>query len=220
MGQFEIQVLDSFENETYADGGAGAIYGQYPPLVNASRGPGKWQSYDIVFHKEKYDNQGKVTQPATLTVFHNGVLIQDHSKLFGPTSWIQHRQYKKGEATGRLSFQDHGNPVHFRNVWVRPLKERAKRDASNDPVVFKLTDEDQDRLIGKYGKIEVKKIDGKLHVIFSRIPLEMVAHSKTEFSLKKTAGSVTFETDDQGNPVGCVLELDAAGKRGGKSKKK
>lgn len=215
MGKYEIQVLDSFENETYADGQAGAIYGQYPPLVNASRGPGEWQSYDIIFHQSQFDKNGKLTSPATLTVFHNGVLIQDHSKLYGPTSWIQHRDEKPGDNQGRLSFQDHGNPVHFRNIWVRPLKPRPTRDNSKDPIVFELTGADKDALVGKYGKLQVKKIEGVLHIMFAGSALEMIAHSKTEFSLRKSAGKVTFAMGDDGKPTSCRLELDAAGKREG-----
>jgi len=85
MGLYEIQVLDSFENKTYADGQAAAVYGQYPPLVNASRPPGKWQSYDIVFHGPRFDASGKLLRPARVTVFHNGVLAQDNVMLTGPT---------------------------------------------------------------------------------------------------------------------------------------
>ncbi|MGI9430309.1 MAG: 3-keto-disaccharide hydrolase, partial [Bythopirellula sp.] len=87
MGKYELQVLDSYENDTYPDGQAAAIYGQYPPLVNACLPPGEWQTYDIVFRRPRFDNQGKLTSPARMSVLHNGVLVHDNRELWGPTSW-------------------------------------------------------------------------------------------------------------------------------------
>ncbi len=122
MNTYEVQVLDSYENKTYADGMAGAIYGQYPPLVNACRKPGEWQAYDIVFRRPRFDAEGKVVSPARMTVFHNGVLIHDNVELLGPTSHKIRLQYKAHPDRLPLSLQDHGNPVRFRNIWVRPLE--------------------------------------------------------------------------------------------------
>lgn len=126
MGTYEIQVLDSFQNQTYADGQAGALYGRSKPLVNASRKPGEWQSYDIIFHQPKFDEDGKVVKRATFTVLHNGVLIQDHVVLSGGTGWAGPHavtEYKAHPDRLPLSLQDHGNPVRFRNIWVRELKD-------------------------------------------------------------------------------------------------
>jgi hypothetical protein len=126
MGTYEIQVLDSYENQTYADGQAGALYGRSKPLVNASRKPGEWQSYDIIFHQPKFDDDGKVIKRATFTVLHNGVLIQDHTVLSGGTGWAGPHaasEYKAHADKLPLKMQDHGNPVRFRNIWVRPLKD-------------------------------------------------------------------------------------------------
>ncbi|MGC6425714.1 MAG: 3-keto-disaccharide hydrolase [Akkermansiaceae bacterium] len=126
MGNYEIQVLDSFENQTYADGQAGALYGRKKPLVNASRKPGEWQTYDIIFHRPLFDQEGKVTRRATFTVLHNGVLIQDHTILSGGTGWNGPHaatEYKAHPDRLPLKMQDHGNPVRFRNIWVRPLKD-------------------------------------------------------------------------------------------------
>lgn len=122
MNTYEVQVLDSYENKTYADGMAGAIYGQYPPLVNACRKPGEWQSYDIIFHRPRFDSDGKVVSPARMTVIHNGILIQDHVELLGPTSHKIRLPYKAHPDKMPLSLQDHGNPVRFRNIWLRPLE--------------------------------------------------------------------------------------------------
>lgn len=122
MGLYEIQVLDSYENKTYADGQAAAVYGQYPPLVNASRPPGQWQSYDIVFHGPRFDQKGKLLRPARATVLHNGVLVQDDVELSGPTAHGQRPPYTAHAEKLPLGLQDHGNPVRFRNIWIRELK--------------------------------------------------------------------------------------------------
>jgi len=127
MGTYEVQVLDSFENQTYADGQAGALYGRSKPLVNACRKPGEWQSYDIIFHRPVFDDQGKLIRRATFTVLHNGVLIQDHTVLSGGTGWMGPHaatEYKAHPDKQPISLQDHGNPVRYRNVWVRPLQDK------------------------------------------------------------------------------------------------
>jgi hypothetical protein len=112
LGGFgEIQVLDSFENDTYPDGQAGGLYGRFPPLVNASRKPGEWQSFDIVANLPKLDADGKIVRPARLTVFHNGVLIHHAVEFPGKIGPFG------------LNLQDHGNPVRYRNIWYRKLKD-------------------------------------------------------------------------------------------------
>ncbi|MHC4247826.1 MAG: 3-keto-disaccharide hydrolase [Planctomycetota bacterium] len=126
MSNYEVQVLDSFKNKTYPDGQAGALYGRAKPLVNACRGPGEWQAYDIVFHRPLFDNAGKVTRRATFTVFHNGVLIHDHVRLSGGTGWRGPHaasDYRRHPDKLPLQLQDHSNPVRFRNIWVRELED-------------------------------------------------------------------------------------------------
>ena len=126
MNTYEVQVLDSYDNTTYADGQASALYGRKKPLVNACRKPGEWQSYDIIFHRPLFDSAGKVTRRATFTVLHNGVLVQDHTVLSGGTGWMgQHAasEYQAHPDKLPIAFQDHGNPVRFRNVWIRELKD-------------------------------------------------------------------------------------------------
>jgi hypothetical protein len=123
---YEVQVLDSFNNKTYPDGQAGALYGRKKPLVNASRGPGQWQTYDIIFHRPVFDDNGKVIKKATFTVLHNGVLIQDHVMLSGGTEWRGPHsisEYKPHADELPIQLQDHGNPVRFRNIWIRPLED-------------------------------------------------------------------------------------------------
>lgn len=119
MGRYEVQVLDSYDNTTYYDGQAGAIYKQHPPLVNACRGPGEWQTYDIIWTAPRFDAQGRLVRPAFLTVLHNGVLIQNHFKLAGDTPYSRPPHYEPHPAKLPLSLQFHGNPVKFRNIWLR-----------------------------------------------------------------------------------------------------
>ena len=122
QGLYETQVLDSYQSKTYADGQAAAIYGQYPPLVNASRPPGQWQSYDIVFHGPRFAKDGKLLRPARETVFHNGVLVQDNVELSGPTAHGKRPPYEPQPEKLPLALQDHNHPVRYRNIWIRELK--------------------------------------------------------------------------------------------------
>jgi hypothetical protein len=122
MSKYEIQVLDSYDNITYADGHTGAIYGQYPPLVNASRGPGEWQTYDIFFVAPRFDGD-KLVSPAYITVIHNGILIHHHQAIQGPTGHKIVANYDTPHGpTGPIMLQDHGDLVRFRNIWVRPIE--------------------------------------------------------------------------------------------------
>lgn len=122
MAQYEIQVLDSYENPTYADGQAAAIYGQKPPLVNTCLPPGEWQTYDIVFRRPRFDQAGRVRRPAIMTIFHNGVLVQDHVRLTGPTAHKERPPYTKHPPRLPLRLQDHGDPVRFKRIWIRDVE--------------------------------------------------------------------------------------------------
>ncbi len=121
MERYEVQVLDSYNNKTYFHGQAGAIYNQYAPLVNASRKPGEWQSYDIIFKAPKFDEQGKVTERARITVIHNGVLIQNNVEIYGNTWHDKPALYIAHGPKASLQLQDHGNPLRYRNIWIRQL---------------------------------------------------------------------------------------------------
>jgi hypothetical protein len=120
---YELQVLDSYQSATYPDGQAGALYGQYPPLVNVSRAPGEWNAYDVVYRRPRFAPDGKLVTPARITAFQNGVLIQDAQDLLGPTTNKVRTPYSAHADKLPLSLQDHGHPVRFRNVWIRELPE-------------------------------------------------------------------------------------------------
>jgi len=123
MSTYELQILDSYNNTTYFDGQCGSIYKQYPPLVNASRKPGQWQTFDVVFEAPKFDAAGKLLKPAYITVLQNGVLVQNHTELLGGTFFEKPPQYTAHPAKLPLHLQYHNNPVRFRNIWVRELKD-------------------------------------------------------------------------------------------------
>ncbi len=120
MGRYEVQVLDPYNNPTYADGQAGAIYGQWPPLANPGRGPGEWNVYDIIFEAPRMDGE-KLLKPAIITVFFNGVLVQNHKESMGPMVYRQVAKYVPQPAEDSLVLQNHNNPVRYRNIWVRRL---------------------------------------------------------------------------------------------------
>lgn len=124
MEQYEVQVLDSYQNTTYPDGQCGALYGRKKPLVNASRPPGEWQTFDITFTRPTFDEAGKVKRKARFTVVHNGILIHDDVELSGGTGWAGPHaasEYAKHADKGPISLQDHGNPVRFRNIWIKEI---------------------------------------------------------------------------------------------------
>jgi hypothetical protein len=126
MNRYELQVLDSYENITYADGQAAAIYGQSPPTVNASRRPGEWQSYDVCFLRPIFDTGGPPTadiRKARITVLHNGVVVHNNLDIQGSTAHKQKAKYSAHPDKAPISLQDHGNPIAFRNIWIRELPE-------------------------------------------------------------------------------------------------
>ena len=132
FGKFETQVLDSYQNVTYADGQCGAIYGQYPPQVNACLPPGQWQTYDIIFHRPRYKD-GKLVRKAHITTLQNGVLLQDNQEIEGPTGHMIVAKYPESmPEKGPLELQFHGNPVRYRNIWVRPLEELAHQQHTGE----------------------------------------------------------------------------------------
>jgi len=163
-GAYEIQVLDSYQNDTYPDGQAAAVYGQQPPLVNASRPPGQWQQYDIVFRRPRFEN-GALKERARFTVFHNGVLVQDGTQPTGPTTWQGRPPYQAHADALPIELQDHGNRMRFRNIWVRELPPPRPQPQRLEPPTPPVTD--AGRYAGDWGhdgRVEVRLVaeDGGL----------------------------------------------------------
>ena len=212
MGLFEIQVLDCFDNRTYADGQAGSLYGQYPPLVNVCREPGQWQSYEIIFRRPRFGGDGKLITPARFTVLQNGVLVQDNVTAFGPTSWLQHLPYEPKPDRLPLSLQDHGNPVRYRNIWVRQLDELPLPPpiTAYEAHAEELSSEELDLYAGNYGDsnpYKVRRRDRHLVLEVAGRSLEMIARSKTEFGIRYTAATITFELDSEGRPTAMSYDM-------------
>jgi len=127
--KYEVQVLDSYDNPTYFDGQCGAIYKQSPPLVNACRKPGEWQTYDIVFESPLFDEQKKLVKPGYVTVLQNNIVIQNHTEILGSTHWDAPPAYEPHPPKETIHLQFHGNPVRFRNIWVRELTPIVPKNA-------------------------------------------------------------------------------------------
>src|SRR6266850_2290281 len=189
--RYEVQVLDSFESKTYADGSAGAIYGQYPPLVNATRPPGQWQFYDIVYTAPRFSAEGKLLSPVRLTVFHNGVLIQNNVELTGPTSWLERAPYRVHPEKQPLALQDHGNPVRFRNIWVRELGKPGRKEFTLPPALL-------ESYTGKYENIEVSREGEQLAARVGGVKFTLFAEAPTKFFAKTTDVKIEFPAGDKG----------------------
>lgn len=136
FGRYEIQVLDNYESATYPDGQATAIYGYMPPLVNASLKPGEWQTYDIIFQGPRFKD-GKLEKPAVVTILHNGVVTQAHLALIGNTPHKQVGTYQAHGEKGAIKIQDHGDPVRYRNIWLRELNLPGPEDLGDGPQIGK-----------------------------------------------------------------------------------
>lgn len=212
MGIYEVQVLDSYNNPTYADGQAAAVYGQSPPLVNATRPPGEWQAYDIFWHRPRFGPAGNVEKPARVTVIHNGIMVQDNFELWGPTEWLQFRPYEAHPDRMPIRFQDHGNPVLFRNVWVRDLEP-------GDPYATETPEMDTamlDRYVGRYhirgnSYYTIGRSENDMYVVMpDGRTMAIEPASETRFPMTHTSGAFTFELDDEGNPTGLTWEMSGS----------
>ena len=193
MDRYEVQVLDSYDSKTYADGSAGAIYGQYPPLVNVCRPPGVWQTYDILYTAPRFDAEGKMKSPTRMTVFQNGVLIQNNVELTGPTGWLDRIPYQPHSEKQPIALQDHGNPVRFRNIWVRELGRPTRNEFTLPAALL-------DSYVGKYSGIEVAREGDQLTAVVGGRKFLMFAESPTKFFAKTTDVRIEFPNGDQSKP--------------------
>jgi hypothetical protein len=218
QGLYELQVLDSYRADSYADGQAGAIYGQYPPLANASRPPGQWQTYDIAFRRPRFGKDGTLLDRARVTLVHNGILIQNNEELWGRTNWLESSPYEPQPDRGPIQLQDHGHPVRFRNIWVRDLPERPAPRAEDlaRPKVVSLLPEALDQFTGEYAMenkedapVIISRSEGHLlfKLPFRTTPLVMLPVSPTEFILPHTYAHFTFQRDRQGRVTGVLFKV-------------
>ena len=217
MGLYEVQVLDSYGSTTYADGHAGAVYGQYPPLANASLPPGRWQTYDIIFARPHFGENGELTSPARVTVLHNGVLVQNHVALSGPSGWMKRAPYRAHADKLPLSLQDHGNPVRYRNIWIRELTDASQKEFTYSTNIL-------ERYVGSYRSGE------DLTITISRLSSQLTARlqspdrdnsfplfagSQTEFFVKSVDARIVFQPNGEGRSDGLTLTVGGE-KRTGK----
>jgi len=194
FNRYEIQVLDSYENKTYADGSAASYYGEYPPLVNACRPPGQWQTYDIIWTNPQFDTAGKLLTKARITVIHNGVLVQNNIEVERPNTghWFNPPPYQVHPERLPIAFQDHGNPVRYRNIWVRELRSYRHKE-------FMLPNALLDSYVGDYPRdardtAKVRRLpDGLLSLTFAGGELAMHAASPTHFYAEGTDVQCKFE---------------------------
>lgn len=189
--RYEIQVLDSYKNATYADGSCGSIYNQYPPLVNACRPPGEWQMYDILWTPPRFANDGSLLSPARVTAFQNGVLIQNNVELFGETGWLDRKPFTPHPEKQFIALQDHGNPVRYRNIWVRELGAPGRPE-------FQLPDALLDSYCGTYKDgektvAEINRRGGNLLLKFKGVEFVMFAESPTHFFAKTVDVQADFD---------------------------
>jgi hypothetical protein len=218
MGVYELQVLDSFKADTYADGQAGSIYGQFPPLFNASRPPGEWQTYDVAFRRPRFDSSGKLLEPARITLIHNGILVQNNEALLGETNWLKWLPYEP-RSQGPIQLQDHGHPVRFRNIWLRTLPERPAPTAEDlkRPATIVLSADVLNAFQGEYvmdpkapdSRTTVKSGGGSLLVRFPYRAIDYIFQpiSANTFDMPDTDGRLTFRQDAQGRVTGAVFRI-------------
>ena len=192
VDRYEIQVLDSYQNKTYADGSAASIYNQYPPLVNVSLPPGKWQTYDIIWTAPRFDADGKLVSPARETAFHNGVLVHNNDDLTGPTAWVGRAPYKAHPERLPIGLQDHGNPVRYRNVWVRELGHHRHKELMLADALLESYAGDYPR--GDKDTFKVRRLpDGLLSLAFAGAEVVLHAESPTKFYALTTDVQCEFD---------------------------
>jgi N-acetylglucosamine malate deacetylase 1 len=217
MGLYELQILDSYRADTYTDGQVAAIYGQYPPLFNASRPPGEWQTYDVAFRRPRFDRVGKLVEPARLTVVHNGILVQNNEEILGPTRWLRWDRYEQHEDRAPIKLQDHGHTVRFRNIWLVNLPERPAPTAHALERVKPLALDAAalDRYVGGYAAsrdrdaaiFTVTRGDGHLNLTPPGIPSHthvLLPVTRAVFEMPDSDVRMTFQTSEEA-PVTTAL---------------
>lgn len=219
MGRYEIQILDTFQADTYADGQTGAVYGEAPPLFNASLPPGAWQAFDIIFRGPQFSADGTLLAPAVVTVLHNGIAVQNNEQVVGPTSWLNTLAYQSHPREAPIRLQDHGQAVRFRNIWARRLPARLEPSAeqSRPPRAIAKTPAELAAFAGTFqlGDDTTKppvamSVDGNgLIVRFPDRPVDMpiVPVSEKVFEFVNTDATIEFKTDAAGKPSDAPMHI-------------
>jgi len=208
LRQYEVQVLDCYGNQTYPDGSAAAIYGQYPPLVNACLPPGQWQTYDIIYTAPRFEADGKLLVPARITLFHNGVLVQNNVELVGPTGGFVQQPYNPHPEKQPLALQDHGDAVRYRNIWVRELGMPGKKE-------FNLPDALLTEYAGSYTSsgtpVDITREGTQLIASLGGARFVLFADSPTTFFAKTTDVRFEFRRDQQGRVSQLIWSIGEGG---------
>ncbi len=209
-GRYEIQVLDSYENATYADGSCASIYNQYPPLVNASRPPGQWQTYDVIWTAPRFDGYGKVVSAPVLTVLHNGVLVHHNAELIGGTGWLTREGFSAHPVKQPIALQDHGNPVRYRNIWVRELGSPGKAEYALPAALL-------DSYVGRYAvgrneTVVVERDGDGLSMRFQGVKFRMYAQSPNRFFAKTVDVQAEFDFSGSEKTVRVTVGEDEGGR--------
>lgn len=212
MGTYEIQVLDSYDNPTYADGYAGSVYGQHPPIFNAMRQPGEWQVYDIAFRRPRFDAAGALLSPARLTIFHNGVCVQNNVELRGPTEWMAPRPYAPHADKLPLRLQDHGNPVRFRNIWALELPDPAEQPVRELPALrANVTDAELQPYVGRYCRgsfcTSITLDAGSLWLNMGGRALQLDLQQDGQFRVRGGDVTLVFDRADRGAPSALTVHI-------------
>lgn len=206
MGRYEIQVLDSYENKTYADGSCGSVYNQYPPLVNVSKKPGEWQTYDILWTPPKFAKDGSLLSAPRVTVLQNGVVVQNNVQLIGETAWLERAAFHAHPEKLPIALQDHGNPVRYRNIWVRELGRPSRAE-------YFLPDATLNSYCGVYGDAQISRRESTLILKYSGVETVLFAGSTTHFFSKVVDVQAEFD------PAAKTVQI-SIGEDGGMLKKK
>jgi hypothetical protein len=200
VDRYEVQILDSYDNITYPDGSAASVYGQYAPLANAMLPRGEWQTYDIIYTAPRFCAEGKLKSPASFTVLHNGVLVQNHAILDGPTAWINRPPYEAHPYKLPIQLQDHGNPVRYRNIWVRELGHKTPAEFTYAKDYLKSLEGAYKNDWGSVAEIVLGDHD-QLHLKLAGETLPLYATSKTMFFAKSTDILVDFSFAETENKL-------------------
>jgi hypothetical protein len=212
MGLYEIQVLDSYQNPTYADGHAASVYGQHPAIFNATTEPGTWQTYDIIFRRPRFAADGALLTPARLTILHNGICVQNNVELRGPTGWMAPLPYTPHADQLPLRLQDHGDPVRFRNIWALELPDPAEQaPPPRPPLRTDVPESELQPFVGRYCRggfcAEITRDNGALSLNIAGRTLALDLQQDGRFRLRDGDVTLAFEGESGAPPAAVTVHI-------------